>query len=193
MDLPQPAPPHFSRRADFRAWTQAQPRGRFERTGGAVIAMAPERLVHTRLKANVWLALHQSIQAKRLPREALMDGVTVEIGDDTDYEPDAVVACGERAPNAALAVPNPVIVVEVLSPSTGYRDLGSKLADYFKLPSLQHYLVVFSDQARILHHSRWLDGRLLTRIATTGLIELDPPGLAVTVEGVYAGVFDSDA
>ena len=41
-------------------------------------------------------------------------GMTVEV--DTDYEPDAVVNCGPPIPDDAIAAPNPVIVVEVLSP-----------------------------------------------------------------------------
>src|SRR6266567_4141646 len=63
-------------------------------------------------------------------------------GDDTDYEPDAVVNCGERPDPEGFVAPQPVIVVEVLSPSSRSTDAGAKLADYFRVPSVQHYLMV---------------------------------------------------
>src|SRR3712207_9097062 len=58
--------------------------------------------------------------------EAFADGMTVEIGEDYDYEPDAVVNCGDRLHPDVVAAPNPVIVVEVLSPSTQSTDTGAK-------------------------------------------------------------------
>ena len=60
-------------------------------------------------------------QRAGLDCEALGDGVTIEVDDDTDYEPDAVVNYGPELPPDATAASNPVIVVEVLSPSTQSR------------------------------------------------------------------------
>ncbi len=45
-------------------------------------------------------------------------------------------------PRGVLEVPNPLIVVEVLSPSTQSFDLGGKLQGYFALPSLRHYIIL---------------------------------------------------
>jgi hypothetical protein len=50
----------------------------------------------------------------------------------------------------AIAVPNPVVIVEVLSSSTQIIDAGGKLADSFRLPSVQHYLPL---KREIIHHS----------------------------------------
>ncbi len=124
-------------REEYRRWAEAQPRGRYERVGGEVVAMAPERGAHLEIKAATWLALRQAIAAG-VPCQALPDGATVEIDDETDYEPDAVVNCGERMARDAVAVPNPVVVVEVLSPSTRSVDTGAKLTDYFRVPSVRH-------------------------------------------------------
>src|SRR5208282_3622898 len=109
------------------------------RIAGEPVAMSPERVIHARLKARVWRALDRELRTAGLPCEALPDGITVEVGDDTDYEPDAVVNCGEALPDDAVAATNPVIVVEVLSPSTSADDprvkcprasFAGKLADY---------------------------------------------------------------
>ena len=183
---PSVEPPGVLGRAEFRRWADAQPRGRYERVGGEVVAMAPERVAHLRVKAAAWLALRQAISAAGEPCEALPGGATVEVGDDTDYEPDAVVNCGPRLPPDAIAAPTPVIVVEVLSPSTQSVDTGAKLTDYFRVPSIQHYLIIRADRHAVVHHRRGDGDRIETRLIAQGRIDLDPPGVSVAVEDFYA-------
>ena len=83
-------------------------------------------------------------------------------------------------------MPNPVIVVEVLSPTTRQFDVSIKLVGYFRLPSVAHYLIADLSQPLILHHSRGPSGDILTRIVTEGTITLDPPGLEVAVADIYS-------
>ena len=143
--------------------------------------MAPERWVHARVKAHIWLALDREITRAGLPCEAAPDGMTVEIGDGTDYEPDALVNRGPPMPDDAIAAPNPVVIVEVLSPSTSSVDTGAKLADYFTLASVQHYLVVRPSRREIIHHRR-LGDDIQTRVVRDGAIELDPPGICLALD-----------
>jgi Uma2 family endonuclease len=76
-------------------------------------------------------------------------------------------------------------VVEVLSPRTATRDTGAKLADYFRLSSLRHYLIVRTDRPTVIHHRRG-DGELIeTRIVTSGGIGLDPPGITLKLAQIY--------
>ena len=110
--------------------------------------------------------------------------MTVEIDDDTDYEPDALINCGDPIPNDAIAAPNPVVIVEVLSPSTQSIDAGGKLADYFRLASVQHYLLVRPLRREIIHHRRAGD-RIETMVVGDGYVELDPPGIRLSLEEVY--------
>ena len=179
-----PILPRALSREDYRSWAEAQPRGRYELVAGEVVAMAPERAVHLRLKLAVVLALRQAIITAGVPCEALPDGATVEIGHDTDYEPDCTVNCGTPMEDDAVAAPNPVIVVEVLSPSTRSVDTGAKLADYFRVPSIQHYLIVHAKRRLVIHHRRG-DGGIHTQFLATGSIPLDPPGISITVEELY--------
>ncbi len=175
-------------REEYRRWAEAQRRGRYERVAGEVVAMAPERGAHLRIKAATWLALRQAIAAAGVPCQALPDGATVEVGDDTDYEPDAVVNCGEPMDDDAVAAPNPVVVVEVLSPSTRSVDTGAKLTDYFRVPSIRHYLIVRADRRAVVHHRRRDDagGGIETQLVTERRIMLDPPGISILVEDLYA-------
>jgi len=171
---------------EFLAWQAAQPEGaRHELVAGEAVAMAPERLAHVRLKMRVWRALADAIAARGLSCEAFGDGATVRIDDLTAYEPDAVVQCGPPLPGDTLLVPEPLIVVEVLSPATGGRDAGAKLDDYFRLPSVMHYLLVKTERPAVIHHARGPAGRIDTRIVTGGTLTLSPPGLSVDVEELY--------
>ena len=174
-------------RDEYRRWIKAQPSGRFERVEGLIVRMAAERASHADRKALAWLALRQAVQLAGLPCHVYPDGMTIEAG-ESDYEPDAVVRCGDPLPADATAVPDPVIIVEVLSPSTRHVDLTRKMAGYFQLPSLRHYLICWADEPRLVHHRRDAAASdIQTRIMTTGTIVLDPPGLTITVEEIYAG------
>jgi Uma2 family endonuclease len=173
---------HVSRE-EFRRWAEGQP-GRYERIDGEPVAMSPERAQHVRLKNRVWAALDRAIQAARLPCEALGDGMTVEVDDNTDYEPDAIVNCGPPVPGEAIAATNPVVVVEVLSPSTQSIDLAAKLADYFRVASVQHYLIIGARRREVIHHRR-VGADIVTRVINIGAITLDPPGIEIDLADIY--------
>jgi Uma2 family endonuclease len=113
------------------------------------------------------------------------DGMTVQL-DNSDFEPDAVLRFGPRLPDDSIRVLDRLVPVGVLSPGSGTRDRASKLCAYFGLPSVQHYLIVWPDERRIVRHSRMPDDQIATQIFASGEIRLDPPGIAVTVEEFYA-------
>jgi Uma2 family endonuclease len=92
---------------------------------------------------------------------------------------------GPKLPPAAVEVTNPVIVVEVLSPSTRRIDLSVKLADYFRVLAIAHYLIVYPEKPRIIHHARVAQNTILTRIVNEGSIDLDPPGIELVMADVY--------
>jgi Uma2 family endonuclease len=165
---------------EFIAWAMAQPEGcRYELIGGEVVAMAPERSGHALAKAHLWRRLTEAVEAAGLPCDVYPDGMTVAVDAESAYEPDVLIRCGPRLPDDAVKVVDPVVVVEVLSPSTRARDGGKKLIDYFRLPSVQHYLMVRVEDRVIIHHARSADDTILTRIVRDGPIRLDPPGVVV--------------
>jgi Uma2 family endonuclease len=173
---------------EFIAWALEQPTGRFELDNGTVVAMSPERVNHGRAKARVWRALDAASAARGLACEALPDGVTVRIDDRTVYEPDALVRCGPPLPGDAIEVGDPVIVVEVVSPSSRGIDTGTKLAGYFSLPTVRHYLIVDTDKRVVIHHHLVEDGRIEARFLHEGPLTLDPPGLTIEVQDIFVGL-----
>ena len=169
---------------EFLTWAETQ-EGRYELSGGEVFSMAAERSAHAELKFAVQSALQAGIKKAGLPCYMLPDGMTVRISDDTAYEPDALVYCGPKLPGSALEVPNPVIVVEVLSPSTRRIDATKKLPGYFSLPSVHHYLIADPDGPPLIHHQRQADGSILTRLISEGVLRLDPPGFEMRIDGIF--------
>jgi Uma2 family endonuclease len=138
--------------------------GRWELQDGELVAMAPERLVHAETKYEVIAALKAAIRRANAPCHAVPDGATVRIAARTAFEPDALVYCGPRLPPHTIEIPEPLIVVEVLSEGTAARDHGVKLAGYFSLPSVAHYLILDADNRTAIHHKRGPGDLIETRI-----------------------------
>lgn len=170
---------------EYLAWAEGQP-GRYELHNGIVYAMTPERVRHAEVKFSVQKALEAAIRRAGVPCHMLPDGMTVRIDESTAHEPDALVYWGGKLPPAAIEVPNPIIVVEVLSPSTRHIDASAKLAGYFRLPSVAHYLIVDPDGPPVIHHARSGGETILTRIVRDGVLLLDPPGIELAVAHLFA-------
>jgi Uma2 family endonuclease len=165
---------------EYLAWAAGRP-GRYELYNGVVYAMSPERAAHAEAKHAVANALSAAIAKAKLECWMLPDGMTVRVDKDTAHEPDALVYCGPKLPPQAIEVPNPVVVVEVLSPSTRHIDASAKLAGYFKLPSVHHYLIVDAEKQLVIHHTKREADLISTRLVHKGSVELDPPGLRIAV------------
>lgn len=179
---------------EFLAWAQGQPEGHnYELVDGEVIAMAPERVLHNLAKLAVARALQDSVMAAKLSCTVFTDGVTIRIDDHTAREPDASVQCGVAADMDSLFIDAPLIVVEVASPTSERDDTGAKLVDYFSVPSIQHYLIVFPQRRVIVHYQRGEGGKIDARIAHDGEIALRPPGLTVLVGALLGPAIDGEA
>jgi len=163
---------------EFIAWAMNRPEGeRYELACGEVVAMAPERSVHALTKGRVFRHLAAAIEAAGLPCTAYPDGMAVEIDAATVYEPDVLARCGPPLPDDAVKISDPLIIVDVLSPSSRARDAGAKLADYFRLASVRHCLIVRTEDRTVIHHERDVAGTITTKIVRDLPIMLAPPGI----------------
>ena len=172
----------------FLAWALTQSGGRYELAGGYVVAMAPERAVHGRAKFEIAVVFREAIRAAGLPCETFVDSIGVRTDENTFYEPDVFVRCGERTDGQAMEVNDPLIIVGVISPSSKSIDTGRKFMDYFRVPSLRHYLVIDTELRRAVHHERDEAGNVSTRIVAEGAVQLDPPGIAFNLGEALAGI-----
>jgi hypothetical protein len=128
---------------DFILWAKRQPgRPRYELVDGEVLARTPERAIHAETEFRAIQALDGAIRALVLPCQAYVDGLSVRVSDCTVYEPDALVQCGDRLDSDTVVITDPVIAVEVTSPSIASIDADAKLDEYFRLPSESENLSV---------------------------------------------------
>ena len=187
---------------EFLRWYSEQPEGmRYELLDGVVyprnhkaaiqggrpIEMQGERVIHGRLKTRIVNRFSAGIESRKLPCEAFADGMAVRVGPSTTFEPDVVVRCGPKAPGDAIVFEDATIVVDVTSPSTKRLDTAQKLVRCFRNPTIVHYLIVVSESDRgIIHHRRDESGAIKTAIWETGLLNLDPPGLTLDIDALYA-------
>ncbi len=171
--------------SEFLVWAAQQP-GKWELFDGEPVAMSPERVVHGETKYRVARALDEAIKTSGVNCRFVLDSVLVPIDQDRNFQPDALVYCGPAVPGDALEIANPVIVVEVLSPTSAVRDLRDKLAGYFLVPSIQHYLIVDPDKGMVIHHRRTATA-IETRVLTQGAVRLDPPGIELEFAALLPG------
>jgi len=140
--------------AEFLEWDDGSDR-RYELLDGIPVMMAPSLEAHGELAARLTIEIGTRLQPPcRVISEA---GIVIPDRADTYYVADLAVTCAPREPGRRMVV-EPVLVVEVLSPSTGQVDRWRKVADYRTLPSVQEILVVFSDERRVEIQRRTPDG-----------------------------------
>jgi Uma2 family endonuclease len=89
-------------------------------------------------------------------------------------------------PNDDLVVTDAIIVVEVASPSTQGADALFKFSRYFRNFQITHYLIILPNRSSVMHHRRHADGRIVTTSYENGTIALDPPGLTLDVDALFA-------
>jgi Uma2 family endonuclease len=174
---------------EFLLWAEGKD-GRWELYDGVPVMMSPERVIHGDTKGEAYVALRDAVRHAGLPCRVYPDGVSVRINAKATYQPDASISCGPRPPAEALAIDNPIVVVEVLSPSTAAVDHGRKLSGYFSLASVEHYLILDPERRVVIHHKRGQGDAIETRVLSEGSAKLDPPGFAVAVEALFPPIAD---
>jgi Uma2 family endonuclease len=141
-------------KAAFLAWQQTK-EGRYELAGGCVVMMTGASRVHARIVRNL-----DNVLSGRLDRRSweVFREFGLDAGPETLRYPDIVV---DRAGggNKEYTANQPVLLAEVLSPSTAAIDLGEKASEYMRIPSVLAYLVLSQDEPKAWIWIRQEDGR----------------------------------
>lgn len=170
---------------EYLIWAERHP-GRYELINGVVREMSPETSGHADAKAAAFMALRSAIKRAGLAASAKPDGMTVRISKHVSFEPDALVYLAPKVDRNNVEIQNPIIIVEVGSPSTRGYDTGFKLPHYMTLPSVEHVLLVNADEKFIVHHKRAVGGGVHSETVSEGILRLDPPGLEIPVAEFFA-------
>jgi Uma2 family endonuclease len=171
-------------RDEFFLWAEARDEP-YEFDGFQPVAMTGGNLRHDLLTRNIARALDARLRGGC--RSFGPNAGVRTIGDAVRY-PDAVVTCS-RFDQSAREVPDPVVVFEVLSPTSGHTDRIVKLLEYRAVPSIRRYIIVEYASAAVTVHARGAAGADWTTTALTadGILPLPEIGIEIPVADVFAG------
>lgn len=153
---------------------------------GQVYAMAGASDRHNRISGNLFKKIDSALEDKKC--EAFIADMKIRLEPDTFYYPDVVVTCDDP-PEDRYFRTEPVLVIEVLSPSTERTDLTEKFSAYQKIPTLREYAIVWQDGARVLLHRKTESGWQSTIIADPDqAVEFESVGVTMTLDEIYRNV-----
>jgi Uma2 family endonuclease len=166
---------------DFLAWEAQQPE-RYEFIDGIVVPRIGGSAAHTIIKDNVFGALRDRVRGGGC--RALTEGLKVVTPENVHY-PDVTVFCTPIQPTDDQ-IHEPVVIVEVLSRSTGDRDRGAKWVGYRTLRSLQHYVLIAQDRRRVEVYTRSEEGWTLRLFEPPARrVPLPTMKLELDLDGIY--------
>ena len=169
--------------AAFDAWHARQPE-RWEFIAGHPVLMAPASLPHTMIKTNLGRHLGNKLVGSGC--RAYVDGAVVK-GHRLSAIPDIVVACG-AVDQSSPEIAEPVLIVEVLSPSTERDDTLRRWQSYCLLQSLRHCLVVAQDSRFVTLHTRTGPASFAETVYQDGVVELSALAIALSLDEIYEDV-----
>ncbi len=126
---------------------------------GEVYAMAGTSANHNRIAVNITTALANRLRDS--PCEPFFGDIKVRVNPNVYYYPDVLVSC-EETPENPYFCNEPILIVEVLSPSTKEIDRREKLLFYQQMPSVQEYAVVEQEKMHVEIHRRQPNGTWIT-------------------------------
>lgn len=145
---------------------------------------------HANVTDNLTVALGSRLRGK--PCRVNSSDLRVEVDDGASYVyPDVVIVCG-KPEYRRDSLQNPVVVFEVLSPSTEAYDRGYKFERYRRLSTLRAYVLLAQDRCHVDVFARTEDGYWrIGQPVTEGALMLDLPGLpplALPLDELYEDV-----
>jgi Uma2 family endonuclease len=173
---------------DYLAGEEISP-VKYEYVYGEVYAMAGTSDKHNIIALNIASDLNNHLRDS--PCQTFMGDIKVRVSPHVFYYPDVLVSCEENPENPYFRN-QPILIVEVLSPSTQEIDRREKLLFYQQMPSVQEYVVVEQQKMSVEIHRRQSDGRWITyyfnREDIDEAIEFQSVELTTTLGEIYRRV-----
>jgi Uma2 family endonuclease len=122
---------------------------------GRIYAMTGAKVAHNVISGNILASLHQQLRHKDC--QVMSSDMRIKVQETgLNTYPDVVVICGQPqfTDDTTDTLLNPIVIVEVLSPSTELYDRGLKFQNYRTIVSLQAYILVAQDNVHVEYFSR---------------------------------------
>ncbi len=165
---------------EFLAWEHEQPE-RYEYAGGVATMMTGGSLDHSTIASNLWTALRDSLRGSAC---RAFRGDTKIIANNSIRYPDLSVTCTPVRGDDDTVL-QPVLVVEVVSPSTEREDRGRKKFDYFSTSSIHQYAIIEQDARRVDLYTRSGDRWTDEIIEGDAVLRLSSIGVEMSLDTVY--------
>jgi Uma2 family endonuclease len=171
---------------EYLAWENEQAeRNEFFR--GEVFAMVGGRRGHGRVVAN--LMRHLGNHLDDTPCQAFSENMKVQVGEEAVLYPDVFVTCDQRFSASESLFTAPVLIIEVLSPSTQRYDRSEKFAIYRKLGSLREYALTDPDTRRVEVFRPAEDGHWkLFDMSDGDVLVLDSVNCRIEIAALFKGM-----
>ena len=178
-------------RQEFFDWAEAQD-VRYEFNGVQPVAMTGGTVGHSRVIRNANRQLANRLSGKTCEPLGPDAGVAT-VGNTVRY-PDAVVSC-TKSGNRDRLVSNPVVVFEVISPSSVHTDRVTKLREYAAVPTIRRYVVIEPDAMAVTVFSRDHADEPFRTAELTGddALALPEAGIEIPVAAIYEGIAFDEA
>lgn len=160
---------------------------------GEVYAMAGASDNHNRIVGELVTILSNHLRDS--PCEPFFGDIRVQVTKNVYYYPDVLVSCEENAPDPYFRN-QPILIVEITSPSTENIDRREKLLFYQHMPSVLEYIVIDQHQMNVEVHRRQPNGGWITYYfnETSDVVELASVELTIPLPELYRRVkFDNNA
>ena len=158
---------------------------------GEIFAMAGARADHNKIVFNMAILLNRKLEGRGC--EIFNSDQRVHVKANTLFTyPDLTIVCGDPVyyNDDEMNLTNPVVIVEVLSPSTKGYDRGDKFELYKGIPSLREYLLVDSQSVLVEHFHKDAKGDwiLQTYNKGTDTISIETAGASLLLADMYKNV-----
>jgi|ERR1700730_214417 Uma2 family endonuclease len=176
--------------AEFDAYVAHSPEGdAFELFDGVPLLIDDPNETHEQIASNIGANLKLAMDERGC--HTYQEGIMVQASDSSSgrdkFRPDVVVRCGALSNNTFIA--DPVVIVEVLSPSKRERDRGRKVQFYKELPTVQHIVLAYEDRILVEHHRRTENSWERTMLSTIeSVLVLDAVEFRMDLESIYFDV-----
>lgn len=170
--------------AEFLDWDDGTDT-RYELIVGVPVAMAPPMRAHATIAGNLIAALKTRLKP---PCQTLVEaGLVPEGGRRTYLQADIAVACTPGSPQDQY-ISDPVVIIEILSPSTERHDRGFKLPIYRNLPSVREIALVSSTSRHVELWHRTSDSWQVQDLVGGAVADFASVGANVPLAEIYDGV-----
>jgi Uma2 family endonuclease len=159
---------------------------------GFARAMAGGTIERARLTSRFDRMLGSALDGRPCSTFSADAKIRIEASNRTTYA-DVSVVCGklERSSVDGEAIANPVVIVEVLSPSTEAYDRGEKFRHYRRLPSLREYVLISQERALVEVWRREGDAWRPIDHGPGEVVRLDSIDVTVAVDELYANPLEA--